>query len=168
MSIGRRHNTLLLPETSPTNSRTLYILAGFSYPMPEKTATRAGDMNSYDLSLPHPRACPICLLIPRCLGGRATKDSRKRQQSMGDDTYLALRIHTTGYLRRLRSSAVCIPSQGNSHPGSPCSGTSPSPTLIFWRTIKDLMGLPSDLNKKGAVLDYRPLLTFAFWHLVTL
>ena len=87
-------------------------------------------MNGSDLLLSRPRACSICMLIPRCLGSKAAKDSRKRQQSMGGDTHLALRTHTAGSLHRLRSSAVCVPSQGNSHLKAHAMGHHPLPPLF--------------------------------------
>ena len=58
-------------------------LAGSSRPKPDTTATRLVHLNSYDHLLPHPRGCSICLLIPRCLGCKAAKHSRRQPQSMG-------------------------------------------------------------------------------------
>ena len=58
-------------------------LAGSSRPKPDTTATRLVYLNSCDHILPHPRGCSICLLIPRCLGCRAAKHSRRQPQSMG-------------------------------------------------------------------------------------
>ena len=131
-------------------------LAGSSRPKPDTTTTRLDNLNSYDHILSHPRGCSICLLIPRCLGCRAAKHSRRQPQTAaehGRDTYLALRTRTAGYLHRLRSSAVCVPSQGNSHLKAHAVGHHPLPPFLFPDNCLPPDGVASDSNKGLALLD---------------